>query len=66
MVECIEMTIRSIANDSFAIHLYLKVVSLRDDLNTIYIVKIRIIWVYGLCFNHLESHEYIRGWILTI
>ena len=31
-----------------------------------YIVKIRIIWVYRLCSNHLESHEYIRGWILTI
>ena len=21
-----------------------------------YVVKIRIIWVYELCFNHLESH----------
>ena len=25
------------------------IVLLRDDLNTVYIVKIRIIWVYRLC-----------------
>ena len=30
-----------------------------------YIVKIRIIWVYRSCSNHLESHEYIYAGVVS-
>ena len=63
MVECFEND-HKVNSKCFICNSF--IVLLRDDLNTVYIVKIRIIWVYRLCSYHLESHEYIRGWILTI